>query len=279
VIAEDYVAGNNGIYTNVLLGQPGYGALTEPTETAVLFGSLLPTNSAVTQIGNIDFGAPAGSNAEFSVAAWVNGTGYAQPLNAGIVTKGYLYGEEFTLDEGAPGGDFRFGVRNAAGIISSAYTSINAAGNGGWHHLVGVCDETNSSVVVYVDGVPSGSATIPVSSGIITVSMPITIGAKAASATSGNNQQFFGWINDVAIYNYALNSNQVQTIYQAGVSLPPAGLTLANLAGNLMKLNWNYGTLQWATNVAGPYGDMTNVTQPYVIPATNAQQFYRVREN
>jgi hypothetical protein len=126
----------------------------------------------------------------------------------------------------------------------------------------------------------AGNAVIPALSGITnSASVPMTIGARATSATSGNNQQFFGWINDVAIFNYALNSNQVQTIYTAGISLPPVGLTITPMDGNQMKLNWSYGTLQNATNVNGPYSDATNAMQPYVIPTTNIQQFYRVKEN
>ena len=99
-----------------------------------------------------------------------------------------------------------------------------------------------------------------------------------ASATSGYNEQFLGNINDVAIFNYALSSSQVQTLYQAGVALPEAGLTLTNLAGSNAELNWNYGTLQSAANVYGPYTDLTNATQPFLVPETNVQLFFRVRE-
>ncbi len=241
---------------------------------------VLPTTCAAAQIENPDFSAAAGSNGEFSVAAWVNGTGYAQAVNAGIVTKGYFYGEELDLDEGAPGSDLRFEVRNAAGTAYNANSTINAETASGWHYLVGVCDEASGNVWLYVDGAVAGNAAIPAASGIYdSASVPLSIGARATSATSGNNQQFVGRINDVAIFNYALSSNQVQTLYQAGVSLAPAGLTLTSMGGNEAELNWNYGTLQSATNAAGPYVDMTNATQPYVIPVTNAQQFFRVREN
>lgn len=214
------------------------------------------------------------------MAAWVNGAGHTQNVNAGIVTKGYFYGEELDLDEGATGSDLRFEVRNAAGNAYNANSTINADTSAGWHHLVGVCDEANGVVWLYVDGVAAGSATIPVGSGIIDSSgVPLTIGARASSATSGNNQQFFGYIDDVALCNYALSSNQVQTLYQAGVSLPLVGLTIIPTGSNGVQLNWNYGTLQSATNVAGPYSDETNTFQPYLTTATNPQQFYRVREN
>lgn len=279
-VCHDYVGGNNGVYSNVVLAQPGYSQLVEPTETSTQFGSVLATNSAASQIYCHDFALPAGSNAEFSVSAWVNGTGYTQNGNAGIVTKGYFYGEELDLDEGAPGACFRFEVRDAAGADYNANSTINAYTNSGWHHLVGVCDEANSNVLLYVDGLLAGNGAIPTASGITNSStVPLSIGARASSATSGNNNQFFGWINDVALYNYALSSNQVQTLCQAGVSLPPVGLTLTNLDNTRVRCNWNYGTLQSATNPAGPYQDLTN-TQPYTIKTSNTQQsFYRVRQN
>lgn len=278
---HDYVGGDNGVYSNVMLAQSGYSQLVEPAETAALFGSVLASNSAAGQINCEDFTLPAGSNAEFSIAAWVNGSGYKQNLNAGIVTKGYFYGEELNLDEGAPGACFRFEVRNAAGTSIGANSTINAYTNGGWHHLVGVCDEANGSVLLYVDGALAGSAAVPVQSGITNSStVPLSIGARAQSAASGYNQQFFGWIDDVALFNYALNSNQVQTIYEAGATLPPVSLSLSTVDTSHLQCNWNYGVLQSATNATGPYQDVANVTPPCTISISNAPKcFYRVREN
>jgi O-glycosyl hydrolase len=281
VICHDYVGGCNGVYSNVILSQTGYSQLIEPRENSTQFGSFLATNSAALQINCQDFSAPAGSNGEFSASAWINGAGFTQSSTSGIVTRGYFYGEELTLDEGAPNSCLRFSVRNAAGAAFSANSAINAGTNGGWHHLVGVCDQANGNVLIYVDGALAGSAAIPANSGITNASnVPLAIGARAASAATGYTKQFLGWINDVALYNYALSSNQVQTLYQAGVSFPPVGLTLTNLDGNHLQCNWNYGVLQSATNIAGPYQDMANVTQPYVVTLTNTpQMFYRVRQN
>jgi hypothetical protein len=152
--------------------------------------------------------------------------------------------------------------------------------SGKWHHLAGVCDEANGLVSLYTNGVLAASVAIPAASGIFNSSLtPMTIGSRSSYPTNGFDQQFPGSISDVAIYNYALNPTQIQTLYAAGVSFPPVGLTLANLGGNRIQLNWNYGTLQCAANVAGPYLDMTNATQPYTIPLTNSQQFYRIKEN
>jgi O-glycosyl hydrolase len=280
-VCHDYAGGNNGVYSYVVLAQAGYSQLVESAQNSVLFGTVLTNNSAVTQINCQDFTEPAGSNGEFSVMAWINGTGYQQTINSGIVTKGYFYGEELTLDEGAPGTCLRFSVRNAAGTAFNANSTINAYTNAGWHHMAGVCDEANGNLLLYVDGALAGSAAIPANSGITNASnVPLAIGARAVNATSGYNKQFLGWIDDVALYNYALSSNQVQSIYQAGVSLPPVSLTLTNVDGSHLRCNWSYGTLQSATNAAGPYYDMPNLSQPYTVTISNGQQiFYRVREN
>ena len=58
----------------------------------------------------------------------------------------------------------------------------------------------------------------------------------------------------------------------------PEMVSITNLGGGQLQLNWAYGTLQIATNVAGPYSDRPGATAPYTVPATNAQQFYRIRE-
>ena len=59
---------------------------------------------------------------------------------------------------------------------------------------------------------------------------------------------------------------------------PPETLGVANLGNGQLQLNWDYGLLQCATNVIGPYDTMSNITSPYLVPTTNAQMFYRIRE-
>lgn len=58
-----------------------------------------------------------------------------------------------------------------------------------------------------------------------------------------------------------------------------AGLTVSNRNGNTVELNWNYGMLQSAINVSGPYSDVSNAMHPYEIPINNSCQFYRVKKN
>jgi hypothetical protein len=256
-----------------VLGQVNYN----PAATAALFGSLTPTNSEAGQIDGPDFSTPAGNNAEFSVSAWVNGSAYAQTLNAGIVCKGNPTDEEFSLNEGAFGADFRFDVRSAAGALYAARSTINATNaspNNGWYHLLGVCDEANSNVLLYVNGALAAQISIPALSGITNSSgEPLSLGARAASVTSGNTEQFIGEMSDVAIYGYALSANQAQTLYNGGALTPPTVSLMGT--GNNLTINFT-GTLLSATNVAGPYLPVPGAASPtYAVPMTNSQMFYR----
>ena len=271
-ICHDYVGGNDGVYSNVDLNEPGYNAQTDPAERSAFFGAYAFPNSDAGQIPGPDFSEPLGSHGEFSVVAWVNGYYFTQTLNAGIVAKGYLGNEEMALDEGANGADLRFEVRNAGGTAYAASSSINA-GSKGWLFLAGVCDEGNGNVSLYINGVLAGSATIPVLGGIASAStVPLSIGARATSSASGYDLQFLGKISDVAIYNYALSSSQVQQLY-AAASKP---LMDATQSGGNMMIHYT-GQLLSSTNVAGPYQPVSGASSPsYVVPLTNSQMFYRV---
>jgi hypothetical protein len=218
VIANDYIGGNDGIYTNVTLGEPSYSPFAEPTDTSTLFG--LDAISDCDAYGiNIDFSAPASTSATFSVEAWVDA--YAQGKDSGIVTKGYSGGEQFDLDfanntvVGAR--TFRFFVRDASGETHIAFSNIKPdPGAAVWHHLVGVCDEVNGSVTLYVDGVAAASAPISPGSGIMSSDRSMIIGSRPSSATStANDLQMVGYIADVAVYNYALTATQAQNHYYA----------------------------------------------------------------
>ena len=125
-----------------------------------------------------------GGNGQFSVEAWI----YQYPyLNggSGIVALGYGNGgEQFVLDTGATGGALRFFVRNAAGTASLANSTFVPTTSPGWHHVVGVCDEASGQVRLYLDGVLLATGNITAGSGILSSSMPMTIGARqSATAT------------------------------------------------------------------------------------------------
>jgi beta-glucanase (GH16 family) len=57
---------------------------------------------------------------------------------------------------------------------------------------------------------------------------------------------------------------------------PPASVTIQSLAGDII-LSWPAGMLQSATNVSGPWGDVSEATSPRTNRAANSQEFYRLR--
>jgi len=214
VVARDYVANNNGSYANVQLGQPGYRLID--THTAVRFGGLTSSNSCVTNI-NLDF-ATSGS-AAFTVEAWVNGG--TQTTDAGLVTKGYgSGGEQFNLDCGGPGRAFRFFVRDAGGTARLATSSI--VPNNQWYHLVGVCDQANGAVRLFVNGVNVAQGTLAPGTGLLGSSATVSIGSRQGGQGTPYNFQFVGWMEEVAIYGYALGTNQIVTHYRAATNRAPA---------------------------------------------------------
>jgi hypothetical protein len=91
-----------------------------------------------------------------------------------------------------------------------------------WYHLVGVCDQANGLVLLYTNGQLAASTAIPGASGIVNSSLtPMTIGARASSAISGNNNQFAGYLNDVAVFNHALTPGQIAAEYAAVTPAAP----------------------------------------------------------
>jgi hypothetical protein len=260
------MGGHDGQYFSASLGQPGYNSLD--SDPAVKFGVLAATDSYAGNITGIDF-STFFNNATFSVEAWINGG--VQSGDVGIVSFGYgSGGEQFNLDTGGGSSRFRFGVRDAVNVSHNASSGI--APNNTWQHLVGVCDEPNGAVRLYVNGVQSASTGI--SAGVQMGTSPISIGARQANFSSTYNLNFVGSIDEVAVYPYALNAGQIMNHYIAGtnttvtLNIQPTG------AG--VTLTWAPGVLQSAPNVAGPYTDMPSATSPY-FTVPSGQTFYRVR--
>jgi hypothetical protein len=282
--AYDYAGGLNAFYTNTLIAQPssGYDSLfspqTDPAETGASFGTYAAVSSD-SFAGNVSsflsFATPNGSSTAFSVEAWVNG-GYGQSIGAGIVTLGYGNGgEQFTLDTGAASSHYRFFVRNAAGVTAVA-NGTNAPNDGLWHHVVGVCDQANGHLYLYVDGIQTASATIAANSGLLNWTAPLSIGSRQSGNGTSYDSQFSGNLDDVAIYNYALSPNQVLAHYtSAGV--PPivvqqpsdvttnegSAATFTVAAIGTAPLSY-----QWYDNFSQPIPTETNAT--LVLP--NVQQ-------
>jgi len=271
--AYDNAGGYNGVYTNTTLAQQGYNVFSDPGNFAPFFGLVpqqSPTNNLVHNVPTLlNFGTTNGGNAEFSVEAWINEVLYQNGGNCIVGLGSGGGGEQFVLDSGA-GGDLRFFVRNAAGNTSGA-TSAFAAADSHWHHVVGVCDEAGGTVKLYMDGQLLATGAITPGSGLLSSSMPMTIGARDAGNSNpvGYGYQFLGQIDEVAIYNRALSANEIQSHYLASgigpiiTQVSPQDLT-TNEASTVTFTVTVTGTApltyQWYDPGANPIPNETNAT-------------------
>ncbi len=252
-LTHDYAGGNDALYTNVNLGQPGYNPVEDPSDTSGSFGSFAGGVGSANSIQGIDVSATNGANGEFTIEAWVKAS-QPESTDTGIAAKGYFGNEEFVLDTGAPNSAFRFELRTATGTDYTLNSTVANYVNGAWYYLVGVCDEVRANAAFYINGVLVTNVSIPARSGIFNASAtPMTIGARATSLASGINNQFYGNINDVAVFNYALSSNQIAAQYQlAGPFAPTITSQLPVTYTNLFTLYSGANPLFSVTAVGTP---------------------------
>jgi hypothetical protein len=279
VIANDCWGGNEGIYNHTTLGNPGYNPVADPTDTSAGFGLVSFSDNDAYKIAGVDFTSPTNTSVAFSIEAWVDG--YQQSQDAGIVAKGYGNGgEQFDLDTGGPANatqltphNFRFLLRDASATAHVVNSSVQP--NNTWHHLVGVCDEPNSVMTLYIDGQSVGTAAIPSKGGILASTNLMSIGSRRSSSVVTNYDfQFVGYVNDVAIYNYALSANEIAAQYVAGGGIPSVPFISIGSSGGNIVITYT-GTLLSSTNVAGPYNPVAGATSPYTNAPSNAQMLYR----
>jgi hypothetical protein len=177
--------------------------------------------------------------------------GGAQTTDSGLVTKGTgAGGEQFNLDCGGAGHGFRFFVRDIAGSAHVASSSV--VPNNQWQHVVGVCDQARSNVTLYVDGVSAATASITPGSGLLGSSNPVSIGCRQ-SGTTAYDLQFAGYIQEVAIYGYALSAAQIKAHFMLATNRAP--VFVANPISRPAATAGSYYSVSLVASAADPNGD------------------------
>jgi hypothetical protein len=165
---------------------------------------------------------PAETTASWTVAAWVllpNAT--VSTLETVLSTeKVFEGGWELNImpDPTTPQIEFAYWIGLPAGVTDPAYGYVRSTCAcivpGAWTHLVGVVDADQQSISVYENGVQR-----------VTIAMPRTI-------LPGNDFLYMGrWVtdlerpltgalDDVVIYNRALDSDEIAELYRQPVSDP-----------------------------------------------------------
>ncbi len=134
----------------------------------------------------------------------------------------------------------------------------------------------NASVTIYPSGITNGIA-----------QMMLLTATNGAFATNGvtlggafitNNAPFQGqWTSLGPLTNgQCVVTVPVTSAAIVQIQTTPT-LVIQNAGAGNLQLTWNFGILQSAPNVTGPYTDMVGAVSPLTFNPTSPRQFYRVR--
>jgi len=184
-------SGNNhtGTLTNGPLFAPGAGTISG----AMNF-------DGVNDYVRVDHTAMLNVRDQITFAAWVKSDNWSGG-NPRILQKGNNDNQYRFLSEW---GDFKFHL-SGVGELTHAYPD-----NAKWKHLVGTYD--GDRMRLYYDGVEVASRSA--SGRINTTNHPLYIGTKHNTAPAGDH--FKGLMDDVRIYDVALNAAEIKYLYEQG---------------------------------------------------------------
>jgi len=143
------------------------------------------------------------SAGSYSVSAWVNMD--ASGSGGGVLASGTADTNRMFLSLATSG--VIFGNKTGSGGVAN-YSSTLSTGT--WYHVVGVKDGTTS--YLYVNGTQRASASVSATLGS-TAGTNFQIGVYPTGMTAG---KFPGLIDEVALFNTALSSSDVSSIYNIG---------------------------------------------------------------
>jgi hypothetical protein len=265
--------------TNVIKGAPGVAAgyLAADFIGGSGSGSFLgvPNTSPTTSL-------PAGP---FSVEAWIypsnvnnNLTIMAQAgltatpgLNGAASGAGWSLNQNFDPYTGIATPGWSFHVYNGVNVYggADALVATNFATNT-WYHLVGVFDGTNATL--YVNGINATTTSVPMPVG--TTYVPDTWDFLQIGAGRGlNENDYFGEIEEAAIYTNALTAAQISQDFNAISGSSSA--YQSTILGNNPVMYWRMDSP--ANNIAQPvsaypvavsYGLIANLNGLYSSAAT-----------
>jgi hypothetical protein len=221
----------NGTFAGFLgsnLGQPG----PRPSDmvNAQSLTGFETGNASPRFAGNLDGGndvvtiADAGlfnfsGTRTFTLEAWVNGAA-AQEDGAAIIAKGAGGGgEQFAID--VVGGNYRFFAWDGGSPNTPAVVTASVGPNNSWQHVAGVLDQPAGRMKIYVNGVERGSGT-PRST-LVNTLHEVSIGARKNGGSSNYDLNFDGRIDEVAIYNRALPTNEILAHFNGAFSTNSTG--------------------------------------------------------
>lgn len=179
------------------------------------------------------------------------------------------------------------GLNRISQVLNSANFPpyVDSFWTNGWHHWAFVFNAGTKEV--YIDGTWFFS-------GYNSAPLPLDFSDMYIGRDPSANVNIHGIMDDFAAFGSALTADSVTALFNgtapsalAGERLlafwnfndAPLGPPTIRIAksGNSLVITYS-GTLQSATDVRGPYNDVSGANNPYTLPDTSApQRFYRTR--
>jgi hypothetical protein len=274
--ALDIAGGHNGAYSgSETLGQPG--AIVGDPDTSVTF----PGAGGI----QIPFSSDLNPPETFSVELWARGDSNGAGTDRVLVSsRTYFGGWNFGYQVLANANNtWQFDIGEKTSGTLDITSDVTNAADGLWHYIVATFDNSTLDMSLYVDGqlVASGS---PATSGLFAPNADYTSTGNAPAAdqaigsTSDNDPQganiesYYGGVDEVAIYNYALSPAQIASHF--GNAGPPE-LSIGKGAGTAVVVTWTKGQLLEATSLLGPWTTNTSATSPLTNTPASSPTFFR----
>ena len=262
--ANDIIGGNNGTMIN--------GATFVTGEA----GQAFSFNNSGIQAVDIPYSSSLNLTNQVTIEFWMK----ADPGNSmnyfqGLVTSDYYV---LSIDVGNPNLGV-YGIDFAINDKGTFYQTANANGGGAhvsagvWHHVAGTYDGTK--LQLYIDGQPSGKPMLHTGA-ISPLVLPgefISIGSEDGRASCGcTGRHFWGLIDEAAIYNRALSSNEIAAIYNAGSAgkrFTPVAPVVTTQPANQTVLAGGTASFSVTTTGTGPLSYQWSVNGTNIDGATN----------
>ena len=267
--AYDLVGGHDGTYDSGL-NQGVAGALLADPDAAVNF----PGTGGI----SVPWSADLNPFAAFSVELWAKpdpiGAGSERALFASRTSSsGWAYGYYLAANT-SDQWEFITGHKTSGFLTMTAGSTTNAA----WNQVVATFDAGTGTKNLYVNGELETNAIAaigtfaPNNSVNVGTTSDQGIGKTTASDPNSEGTYFYGSLDEVAVYGYALSPEQVAQHY--AVARSPR-LSIATAGANVV-ITWNAGLLLQAGALAGPWSTNSTAVSPWTTTPTGPRQFFRL---
>lgn len=140
---------------------------------------------------------------QITVAAWVKNDSREEDFQS-VIAKGASAWQISSIGQKRRMRRFRFSISEVPAYVD--VDGIISVGASEWHHVCGTYDGAN--LRLYVDGVLDPASPVSYTGGIAVNNFDVYIGANAEQSWQG----WTGAIDEVRVYNYALNPGEVASL-------------------------------------------------------------------